>query len=54
MVRKNNHAFPSCYLNLGNGKDSHSLHNHDYDFNDEALSYGASFFARVVEKSLTE
>lgn len=45
---------PSCYLNLGNGKDSHSLHNHDYDFNDEALSYGASFFARVVEKSLTE
>ncbi|HIG43027.1 MAG: M20 aminoacylase family protein [bacterium] len=43
---------PSCYLNLGNGSESHSLHNHDYDFNDEALVYGASFFARVVEKTL--
>ena len=43
---------PSCYLNLGNGVDSHALHNHDYDFNDEALVYGASFFARVVETSL--
>lgn len=43
---------PSCYLNLGNGEESHSLHNHDYDFNDDALVYGASFFARVVEKTL--
>jgi amidohydrolase len=43
---------PGCYLNLGNGKDSHPLHNHDYDFNDEALVYGASFFAKVVERSL--
>jgi metal-dependent amidase/aminoacylase/carboxypeptidase family protein len=43
---------PGCYLNLGNGKDSHPLHNHDYDFNDGALVYGASFFARVVERSL--
>jgi amidohydrolase len=43
---------PGCYLNLGNGEDSHPLHNHDYDFNDAALVYGASFFARVVEKSL--
>lgn len=45
---------PSCYLNLGNGTESHSLHNHDYDFNDDALVYGASFFARVVEKTLGE
>ena len=43
---------PSCYLNMGNGVDSHPLHNHDYDFNDDALIYGASFFARVVEKTL--
>jgi hippurate hydrolase len=43
---------PGCYLNLGNGEDSHPLHNHDYDFNDGALVYGASFFARIVEKSL--
>lgn len=43
---------PSCYINVGNGADSHSLHNHDYDFNDEATVYGASFFARVVESQL--
>ena len=43
---------PSCYLILGNGTDSHSLHNHDYDFNDDALAYGASFFARIVERTL--
>jgi len=43
---------PGCYLILGNGASSHPLHNHDYDFNDEALVHGASFFARVVEKSL--
>ncbi len=43
---------PACYLILGNGEDSSPLHNHDYDFNDEALVYGASFFARIVEASL--
>ena len=43
---------PSCYLILGNGSDSSPLHNHDYDFNDQALVYGASFFARVVEEVL--
>ena len=43
---------PGCYLIVGNGADSHPLHNHDYDFNDEALVHGASFFARVVEESL--
>jgi hippurate hydrolase len=42
---------PSCYLILGNG-DSGSLHNPDYDFNDDATVYGASFFARTVEKVL--
>lgn len=43
---------PSCYLLLGNGEGSNSLHNPDYDFNDSALVYGASFFARVVERAL--
>lgn len=28
------------------------VHNASYDFNDEALPYGASFFARLVEKRL--
>jgi len=44
---------PGCYLNLGNGRDSHPLHNHDYDFDDQALVYGASFFARLVERTLS-
>lgn len=43
---------PSCYLVVGNGTESHPLHNPDYDFNDDALVYGASFFARVVEQVL--
>ena len=43
---------PSCYLILGNGEESASLHNPDYDFSDKALVYGASFFAKVVEESL--
>lgn len=45
---------PGCYLNLGNGRDSHPLHNHDYDFDDDALVYGASFFARLVETTLSD
>ncbi len=43
---------PGCYLILGNGTGSSPLHNPDYDFNDEALVYGASFFAKVVESQL--
>ena len=43
---------PSCYLILGNGTGSNPLHNPDYDFNDDALIYGASFFAKVVEETL--
>jgi hippurate hydrolase len=46
-------ALPGCYLILGNGDGSQPLHNPDYDFNDEALVYGASFFARVIESTLT-
>ena len=44
---------PSCYLHVGNGADSMPVHNQDYDFNDQALVYGASFFARIVERSLS-
>ena len=45
---------PGCYLFVGNGEDSHPLHNPSFDFNDQALVYGASFFARVAEASLPE
>ena len=45
---------PGCYINLGNGGDEGSceVHNPGYDFNDEALPLGASFFARLVETRL--
>ncbi len=44
---------PSCYLILGNG-GSAPLHNSQYDFNDDALRYGASFFAGIVEHVLAD
>jgi amidohydrolase len=43
---------PGCYVIIGNGETSSSLHNPNYDFNDDALAYGGSFFARVVEQEL--
>ena len=45
---------PGCYVNIGNGEGEGSceVHHPSYDFNDEALPHGASFFARLVEKRL--
>jgi amidohydrolase len=45
---------PGCYLLVGNRDEAHEapVHNPGYDFNDAALPYGASFFARVVEERL--
>ena len=45
---------PGCYVNLGNGdaEGACEVHNPGYDFNDEALPLGASFFARLVETRL--
>ena len=45
---------PGCYLLLGNADGTHRrpVHNPGYDFNDAALPYGASFFARAAEKHL--
>ena len=37
---------PGAYINLGNGEASAPVHNDRYDFNDEAIPYGASMFAR--------
>ncbi len=47
---------PGCYINLGNGdgEGACEVHNPSYDFNDGALPYGASFFARLVEKRLAK
>ena len=41
---------PGSYLFLGQG-DGAGLHNANYDFNDEAAPYGASLFARLVERA---
>ncbi|MET1082542.1 MAG: M20 aminoacylase family protein [Burkholderiales bacterium] len=47
-------AIPGCYINIGNGdgEGACEVHNPAYDFNDRALPYGASFFARLVERRL--
>jgi len=43
---------PGAYINLGNGEASAPVHNDRYDFNDEAIPYGAAIFARLVERTL--
>lgn len=43
-------ARPGAYLFLGQGKGSR-LHTTCFDFNDNIAPYGASFFARLVEKA---
>jgi hippurate hydrolase len=47
-------AVPGAMLWLGNGagEDGCFLHNPRYDFNDQALPVGASFFVRVAERFL--
>jgi hippurate hydrolase len=42
---------PGAMLWLGNGPSA-GVHSRDYDFNDEALPIGASFFARLAERFL--
>ena len=47
---------PGCYVRLGNGMTGEPggivVHNPLYEFNDEALPHGASFWAMLVEKEL--
>ncbi|MNS97949.1 putative hydrolase YxeP [compost metagenome] len=53
---------PGCYLFIGNGEGKHReaghgmgpcmLHNPSYDFNDELLPVGSTFFVKLVEKWL--
>ncbi|AQZ51368.1 M20 aminoacylase family protein [Martelella mediterranea] len=44
-------ARPGAFIMLGNG-DSAGLHNPDYDFNDEALAHGISYWVRLAEARL--
>ena len=46
---------PSCFILMGNGTDgdnANPLHSSNYDFNDEALVIGASFWTGLVESQL--
>jgi amidohydrolase len=45
---------PGAYIFMGGGGDDAApmLHSPHYDFNDEALPYGASYWARLVERLL--
>ncbi len=45
---------PGSYIWMGTGGDgpAHQLHSPYYDFNDEALPLGVSYWARLVERLL--
>ncbi len=49
-------AKPGCYVWIGNGPGDGGcmLHNPSYDFNDEILPIGASYWARLVERNLAK
>jgi len=38
---------PGCFVWLGNGEDSESLHNTKYDFNDKSISYGINYWIEL-------
>jgi len=44
-------ARPGAFIFIGNG-DSAGLHHPAYDFSDEAIPYGVSYWVRLAEKSL--
>jgi amidohydrolase len=48
---------PGCFLLMGNGTqgaNAKPLHASDYDFNDEALPVGSSFWVKLVEQELSK
>ena len=48
---------PGCFLLMGNGTDyphSQPLHASDYEFNENALTLGAAFWARLVSERLPQ
>jgi metal-dependent amidase/aminoacylase/carboxypeptidase family protein len=42
---------PGAFIYVGNG-DSAGLHNPKYDFNDEAIPLGTSYWVRLAETAL--
>jgi amidohydrolase len=47
-------ARPGSYVWIGNGEDREGLHHPGYDFNDEILPLGATYWARLVETLLAK
>lgn len=48
-------ARPGCFVLIGNGTEganARPLHSADYDFSDEALTFGSSFWTQLVEQQL--
>jgi hippurate hydrolase len=45
---------PGAYIRIGNGagEGSCQVHNPAYDFNDDILSLGASYWSRLVARKL--
>ena len=46
---------PGCFLDIGNGVDGaqgNTLHNSNYNFNDDVLTIGADFWVQLVEEQL--
>ena len=46
-------ARPGAYIMIGNG-DTAGLHNPAYDFNDEAIGYGISYWVKLAEQRLAD
>lgn len=45
-------ARPGAFIFVGNGENSAGLHHPAYDFNDEIIPLGSSYWVRLVEKAL--
>jgi len=43
---------PGAYIVVGNGENSAGLHHPEYNFNDDAIPYGTSYFAELVERRM--
>jgi len=45
---------PGTYVWIGNGENRENLHHPGYDFNDEILPLGATYWSRLVETALAK
>lgn len=45
---------PGCFVFLGNGEQSPSLHNSNYDFNDDGLIHGVRFHVGMARRRLAQ